>query len=205
MPAVEGARHRRLRQHIGLDCQSMPTSHAAVRHRVSSSTLVPLGILGPSCGLLCVIPRTAVLGAILVTGFLGGAQALQTRVSGHDGVDLSSCRTGEVIDLPQHDADLMVAERWLSPCVRRGVAWGDYHNRPHASCRLPASRGQMCRWTSRRELCTAPRFPQGFCPKLNPPGQWCHRWFPRLRTRGRSHMPTDAAVGRVEMSLKSAH
>jgi transposase len=26
---------RRLRQHIGLDCQSMPTSHAAVRHRVS--------------------------------------------------------------------------------------------------------------------------------------------------------------------------
>ena len=26
---------RRLRQQIGLDCQSMPTSHAAVRHRVS--------------------------------------------------------------------------------------------------------------------------------------------------------------------------
>ena len=25
---------RRLRQQIGLDCQSMPTSHAAVRHRV---------------------------------------------------------------------------------------------------------------------------------------------------------------------------
>ena len=28
---------RRLRQQIGLDCQSMPTSHAAVRHRVSWS------------------------------------------------------------------------------------------------------------------------------------------------------------------------
>jgi transposase len=28
---------RRLRQHIGLDCQSMPTSHAAVRHGVSWS------------------------------------------------------------------------------------------------------------------------------------------------------------------------
>ena len=26
---------RRLRQQIGLDCQSMPTSHTAVRHRVS--------------------------------------------------------------------------------------------------------------------------------------------------------------------------
>jgi transposase len=28
---------RRLRQQIGLDCQSMPTSHAAVRHGVSWS------------------------------------------------------------------------------------------------------------------------------------------------------------------------
>ena len=27
---------RRLRQQIGVDCQSMPTSHAAVRHGVSS-------------------------------------------------------------------------------------------------------------------------------------------------------------------------
>lgn len=28
---------RRLRQHIGLDCQSMPTNHAAVRHGISWS------------------------------------------------------------------------------------------------------------------------------------------------------------------------
>ena len=37
-----------------------------------------------------------------------------------DGVDLSSYRTGELIDLPQRDADLMVAERWAVPvCAAR--------------------------------------------------------------------------------------
>ena len=35
-----------------------------------------------ACGLVYVIPRTSILGAILVTGFLGGAEAIQTRVSG---------------------------------------------------------------------------------------------------------------------------
>ena len=36
-------------------------------------TLVGLGILELSCTILYVIPRTAVLGAILLTGYLGGA------------------------------------------------------------------------------------------------------------------------------------
>jgi DoxX-like family len=40
------------------------------------------GLLQFSCGVLYVIPRTSILGAILVTGFLGGAEAMQTRVSG---------------------------------------------------------------------------------------------------------------------------
>jgi hypothetical protein len=53
-------------------------------HRLgeAESTLVPLGLLQFACGALYVIPRTAILGAILLTGFLGGAEALQTRVSG---------------------------------------------------------------------------------------------------------------------------
>ena len=53
-------------------------------HRLGEleSTLVPLGILEFTCGALYMIPRTAILGAILLTGFLGGAEALQTRVSG---------------------------------------------------------------------------------------------------------------------------
>ena len=45
-----------------------------------ASLLVPLGILEISCALLYTIPRTAVLGAILVTGYLGGAIATHTRI-----------------------------------------------------------------------------------------------------------------------------
>ena len=43
---------------------------------------VPLGILQLTVGVLYLIPRTSVLGAILMTGFLGGAEAIQIRVNG---------------------------------------------------------------------------------------------------------------------------
>jgi hypothetical protein len=39
-----------------------------------------LGILELSCTIVYVIPRTAVLGAILMTGFLGGAIATHVRI-----------------------------------------------------------------------------------------------------------------------------
>jgi hypothetical protein len=42
--------------------------------------IVPLGILLLSCTALYAIPRTAVLGAILLTGYLGGAVATNVRV-----------------------------------------------------------------------------------------------------------------------------
>lgn len=42
---------------------------------------VPLGILLAACTLLYVIPRTAVLGAVLMTGYLGGAIATHLRIS----------------------------------------------------------------------------------------------------------------------------
>ena len=41
----------------------------------------PLGIIELICVLLYVIPRTSVFGAILLTGYLGGAIAAQVRVS----------------------------------------------------------------------------------------------------------------------------
>ena len=42
--------------------------------------LLTLGIVEASCAILYLIPRTAVLGAILVTGYLGGAVATHARV-----------------------------------------------------------------------------------------------------------------------------
>jgi DoxX-like protein len=41
---------------------------------------VPLGIVGLVCVIVYAIPRTAILGAILLTGYLGGAVATHLRV-----------------------------------------------------------------------------------------------------------------------------
>src|SRR5690606_38685688 len=41
---------------------------------------LPIGIVEIACAILYIIPRTAVLGAILVTGYLGGATATHVRV-----------------------------------------------------------------------------------------------------------------------------
>jgi len=43
------------------------------------SVIVPLGIVLAGCTILYLIPRTAALGAILLTGYLGGAIAAQVR------------------------------------------------------------------------------------------------------------------------------
>lgn len=43
------------------------------------STALPLGIIEIVCVILYVIPRTSVLGAILLTGYLGGAVATNVR------------------------------------------------------------------------------------------------------------------------------
>ena len=44
------------------------------------SVILPIGIVLLLCTVLYVIPRTAVLGAILLTGYLGGAVATHVRV-----------------------------------------------------------------------------------------------------------------------------
>ena len=43
-------------------------------------TLVPIGVTEVACALLLAIPRTSILGAVLVTGYLGGAVATHARM-----------------------------------------------------------------------------------------------------------------------------
>ena len=45
----------------------------------AESVIVPLGIVLLTCTILYLIPRTAVLGAVLLTGYLGGAVATHVR------------------------------------------------------------------------------------------------------------------------------
>lgn len=50
-----------------------------VRLGYRESTIVPLGVVLIVCTILYLIPRTAVLGAILLTAYLGGAVATHVR------------------------------------------------------------------------------------------------------------------------------
>jgi len=45
------------------------------------AVIIPLGIVLTACTILYAIPRTAVLGAVLLTGYLGGAIATHVRVA----------------------------------------------------------------------------------------------------------------------------
>jgi hypothetical protein len=55
---------------------------AFTRLGIPMSAATGLGILQLACLVLYVIPRTAVLGAVLLTGFLGGAIAIHVRAGG---------------------------------------------------------------------------------------------------------------------------
>jgi hypothetical protein len=52
---------------------------ATVQLGYSESVIVPLGLVLLACSVLYAIPQTAVLGAILLTGYLGGAVASHVR------------------------------------------------------------------------------------------------------------------------------
>jgi len=56
-----------------------PVVEGTVRYGFSESVIIPLGILLTACTIIYVIPRTAVLGAILLTGYLGGAVVTHVR------------------------------------------------------------------------------------------------------------------------------
>ena len=58
-----------------------PVVEATVALGYPENVVVPLGIILLVCTVLYLIPKTAVLGAILLTGYLGGAVATHVRVS----------------------------------------------------------------------------------------------------------------------------
>jgi len=57
-----------------------PVVEGTVKLGYSETVIIPLGIVLLSCTILYAIPRTSVLGAILLTGYLGGAVATHVRV-----------------------------------------------------------------------------------------------------------------------------
>jgi len=59
-----------------------PVVEATVRLGYPESVILGLGIVLLACTVLYLIPRTAILGAILLTGYLGGAVATHVRVGG---------------------------------------------------------------------------------------------------------------------------
>ncbi len=59
-----------------------PVVEATVRLGYPESVIVALGIVVLACTVLYLIPRASVLGAILLTGYLGGAVATHVRVGG---------------------------------------------------------------------------------------------------------------------------
>ena len=57
-----------------------PVVDGTVRLGYPESVIVDLGIVLVTCTVLYLIPRTSILGAILLTGYLGGAVATHVRV-----------------------------------------------------------------------------------------------------------------------------
>lgn len=55
---------------------------ATVQLGYPESVILPLGIVLAVSTILYLVPRTAILGAILLTGYLGGAVATHVRVGG---------------------------------------------------------------------------------------------------------------------------
>ncbi len=67
----------------GLKILKVPAAvEGTVRLGYSDGLLLPIGLVALVCVLLYSIPQTAVIGAILLTGYFGGATATQVRV--HD-------------------------------------------------------------------------------------------------------------------------
>ena len=57
-----------------------PVVEATLKVGYSEATIIPLGVVLLCCTALYAIPQTSVLGAILLTGYLGGAVATHVRV-----------------------------------------------------------------------------------------------------------------------------
>src|SRR5438552_11552949 len=57
-----------------------PYVDGTVKAGFASNLVVPLGIVGLVCTILYAIPQTSLLGAILLTGYYGGATATHVRL-----------------------------------------------------------------------------------------------------------------------------
>jgi hypothetical protein len=57
-----------------------PVVEATSKMGYPPSTIVPIGVILLACVIVYLIPRTATLGAVLLTGYLGGAIATHVRV-----------------------------------------------------------------------------------------------------------------------------
>ena len=65
----------------GIKILKLPAAvEGTVRLGYPASTVQPIGVIALVCVLLYAVPRTSILGAILLTGYLGGATATQVRV-----------------------------------------------------------------------------------------------------------------------------
>ena len=65
---------------IAKSAKPAPVVEGTVKLGYPETVIVPLGIILLTCTIIYVIPRTSVLGAILLTGYLGGAVATHVRV-----------------------------------------------------------------------------------------------------------------------------
>mgnify|MGYP003693645275 CR=1 FL=1 len=63
---------------VGKLVKPAPVVEGTVQLGYPESVILGLGIVLLACTVLYVIPRTAILGAILLTGYLGGAVATHT-------------------------------------------------------------------------------------------------------------------------------
>ena len=59
-----------------------PVAQAFAQLQVPLGLSVGLGVIELVCTVLYAIPRTSVIGAVLLTGYLGGATAIQLRAGG---------------------------------------------------------------------------------------------------------------------------
>jgi hypothetical protein len=57
-----------------------PVVEGMVKHGYPEDVILGLGVVELTCTVLYLIPQTSVLGAILLTGYLGGATATHVRV-----------------------------------------------------------------------------------------------------------------------------
>jgi DoxX-like protein len=65
---------------VGKLVKPAPVVEATVRLGYPESVILGLGVVLIACTVVYLIPRTSILGAILLTGYLGGAVATHVRV-----------------------------------------------------------------------------------------------------------------------------